>query len=47
MRFRRCSKRRVIGCHYVRKVHGDNSFCMRRAANRHEVRKTGDNGPKN
>ena len=26
MRFRRCSKRRVIGCHYVRKVHGDNRF---------------------
>lgn len=38
--FQRCSKyeERVIGCHYERQVQGDNRFCMRRAANRHEVR---------
>ena len=41
VQFRRCSKRRVIGCHYERKVHGDNRFLYedKVAANRHEVRK--------
>ena len=46
--FQRCSKygERVIGCHHERQVHGDKRFCMRRAANRHEVRIPRVNGPR-
>lgn len=48
MAFPRCSKyeERMIGCHYERQVQGDKRFCMRRAANRHEVRMPRDNGPR-